>query len=140
LLFSWEAVEAMRVLLADDNVRFRQHIREFLTFEPNIEIVGEASDGREAVSKTLELQPDVVLMDVRMAGIDGLSATREIKANLPETIVVILSRFDLQEYREAALESGATDYVVKRNLFESLIPTIKAVCASSAPESPTGGR
>jgi len=120
-------VRATKVLIVDDNAGYRRRIEEFLAVEPDIQVVGEASDGREAVEKAIALEPDVVLMDVRMAGLNGLSATRQIKEKLPEVRIIILSRFDLQEYRDAALASGASGYVVKRALLDDLLPAIRAV-------------
>ena len=118
-------MQPTRVMIVDDNAGFREHIREFLAPEPDIQVVGEAGDGREAIEKATALEPDVVLMDVRMAGMDGLSATRHIKERLPEVRIIILSRFDVQEYRDAAQASGATMYVVKRSLTTDLLPAIR---------------
>jgi DNA-binding NarL/FixJ family response regulator len=127
-------VQAIKVLIVDDNVDFRRRLREFLAAEPDIEVVGEANDGQEAVSKTTALAPDVVLMDVRMAGTNGLSATRQIKDRLPQVRIIMLSRFDVQEYRDAALASGASGYVVKRALAGELLPAIRAVSPGSLSE------
>jgi DNA-binding NarL/FixJ family response regulator len=127
-------VQAIKVLIVDDNVDFRRRLREFLAAEPDIEVVGEANDGQEAVSKTTALAPDVVLMDVRMAGTNGLSATRQIKDRLPQVRIIMLSRFDVQEYRDAALASGANGYVVKRALAGELLPAIRAVSPGSLSE------
>jgi DNA-binding NarL/FixJ family response regulator len=122
-------VPAIKVLIVDDNGLFRRRITELLVPEPDIEIVGEAGDGREAIRRAGELTPDVVLMDVRMAGMSGLTATRQIKDRLPQVRVIILSRFDLQEYRDAALAYGASAYVVKESLLDELLPAIRAVPA-----------
>jgi DNA-binding NarL/FixJ family response regulator len=118
-------VQATRVLIVDDNAGFRRRIREFLTSEAGIQVVGEAGDGREAMERAIELEPDVVLMDVRMAGMNGLATTRQLTAVLPEVRVIILSRFDVQEYRDAAQASGASAYVVKRSLRDDLLPAIR---------------
>jgi DNA-binding NarL/FixJ family response regulator len=118
-------MEGIRTLVVDDNAGFRGHIKEFLACEPDIEIIGEAADGQEAILKARELKPDLVLMDVRMPGTNGIEATRQLKDEMPELKVVILSLFDLQEYREAAMVSGASGYVVKKCLIEELLPAIR---------------
>jgi DNA-binding response OmpR family regulator len=99
-------MEGIRTLVVDDNAGFRRHIKEFLAFEP-------------------ELKPDLVLMDVRMPGTNGIEATRQLKDEMPELKVIMLSLFDLQEYREAAMASGASEYVVKNCLIEELLPAIR---------------
>jgi two-component system NarL family response regulator len=121
-------VRTIRTLIVDDNDGFRQRLKEFLASEPDIEVVGEAADGQEAILKARELKPDLVLMDVRMPGINGISATRQLKEEMPELIVIVLTIFDLEEYREAAMASGASGYVVKKSLVEELVPAIRRVC------------
>ena len=123
-------MHTVKVLIVDNSVGFRQRIRELLASEPDIQVVGEAGDGREAVEKAIALAPDVALMDVRMAGMNGLEATRQITAARPEVRIVILSRFDLQEYRDAAQASGASAYVVKRLMMDNLLPAIREATAS----------
>jgi DNA-binding NarL/FixJ family response regulator len=123
-------VQATRVLIVDDSVGFRWRLKEFLAPEPDIRIVGEAVDGREAIDKAVKLKPDVVLMDVRMAGMNGFDATRRLVAVRPEVRIIILSRFDLQEYRDAAQASGAGAYVPKRSLMDDLLPAIRRLTES----------
>ncbi len=123
-------MQVVRILIVDDNARFRRRIREFLATEPDIQVVGEAADGREAIDKAIELEPDVVLMDVRMAGMNGFDATRRLVAVRPEMRIIILSRFDLQEYRDAAQASGACAYVAKRSLMDDLLPAIRRLTES----------
>ncbi|MBL7065874.1 MAG: response regulator transcription factor [Anaerolineae bacterium] len=118
-------MQAIRVLIVDDSAGFRRRVKEFLAPEPDIQIVGEAGDGREAIEKAVELEPDVVLMDVRMAGMSGLDAIRRLAAVRPGVRVIVLSRFDMQEYRDAAQASGASDYVAKRALVDELLPAIR---------------
>jgi DNA-binding NarL/FixJ family response regulator len=118
-------VQATRVLIVDDNAGFRRRVREFLVAEPDIQVVGEAGDGWEAIQKAIELEPNVVLMDVRMAGMNGLEATRKLIVARPEVRIIILSRFDVQEYRDAAQISGASAYVVKNSLIDDLLPAIR---------------
>jgi DNA-binding NarL/FixJ family response regulator len=124
-------VEVIRVLVVDDNAGFRQRVKRFLASEPDIEVVGEAADCQEAILKARALQPDVALMDVRMPGTNGIEATRQLKEEVPEIQVIIVSRFEVEEYREAAMASGASAYVVKRCLFEELVPAIRRVANSN---------
>ncbi len=130
-------MQVIRTLIVDDNAGFRRRVKEFLASEPDIEVIGEAADGREAILKARELQPDLVLMDVRMPGINGLEATRQLKDEMPKLKVIILTIYDLQEYREAALASGASGYVVKKNLVQELLPAIRRVAQTSRPEQET---
>ena len=132
-------MQTIRILVADDDTSFRQHLKAFLEAEADMLVIGEANDGAEAIAKATQLAPDVVLMDVRMEGLNGLEATRLLKGTLPALCVVVLSRYDLQEYREAALASGASSYVVKRALFTDLLPAIHAaVCAQATEGWPAG--
>ncbi len=118
---------AIRALIADDDAGFRREVRELLAAEADIEVVEEAADGEEAIRKARELKPDLVLMDIRMPGVNGLEATRQLKAEMPELTVIILTIFEVDEYREAAISCGAEAYVVKRHLMEALIPAIRQV-------------
>jgi len=120
-------MRVIRTLIVDDHADFRRRLKEFLASEPEIEVVGEAGDAQEAILKARELQPDLVLMDVRMPGINGISATRQLKDEMPELKVLMLSLYDIDEYRKAALDSGASGYVVKIKLVQELIPAIRAV-------------
>lgn len=125
-------MQPITVLVAGVNAAFRQRIVDFLASERDIQVVGEAEDGVEAVLKGQELRPDVFVMDVMMAGISGLEATTHIKALLPESAVVLLSRFDIQEYRDAARARGASAYVTNQSLLEELLPAIRAVAGRGA--------
>jgi DNA-binding NarL/FixJ family response regulator len=120
-------VRTTRTLIVDDNARFRWHVREILASEPDIEVIGEADDGQEAILRARALKPDLVLMDVRMPRMNGITATRRLKDEMPETRVIILTVFDSQEYGEAAMACGANGYVVKEFLFEELLPAIRGV-------------
>lgn len=119
--------QAIRVLIADDHAILRAGIRALLQLYPEFELVGEAADGHEALSKVRELQPDVVLMDIGMPGMDGLAATREVKAEHPDIQVLILSQHENREYVLPALEVGASGYVLKRATDDALIQAIRAV-------------
>jgi len=120
-----DGMVAIRTLVVDGDASFCQQVKSLLASEPDIEVIGEAADGEEAVLKARELKPDVVLMDVRMPRLSGLNAALQLKAEMPEIRVIMLSVFDLQEYREAAMVSGASAYVVKRHMFDELVPAIR---------------
>ena len=124
-------MQITRTLIVDDDARFRRRVKELLASEPDIEVIGEAADGQEAILKAREIEPDLVLMDVRMAGLNGINATRQLKDEMPELKVIIVSIFDLQEYREAAMASGAGGYVIKKSLIEELLPAIRGVSESN---------
>jgi DNA-binding NarL/FixJ family response regulator len=113
---------SISVLVADDQELVRTGFRVILDSEPDIEVVGEAGDGREAVEAAKQLEPDVVLMDIRMPILDGLAATRRIVTG-PDTgpRVLILTTFDLDEYVYEALRSGASGFMLKDNPAEQLI-------------------
>jgi DNA-binding NarL/FixJ family response regulator len=125
---SERSMSAVKTLIVDYNAGFRRRVREILDLEPDVEIVGEAADGREALRKARQLKPNLVLMDVRMPGMNGIDATRQLKYEMPEIRVIILTMHDLKEYWEAAMASGASGYVVKGSLIEALLPTICRVC------------
>lgn len=113
------------ILIADDSAEFRCQLKKFLLYESDINVVGEASNGKHAISKTLKLKPDFVLMDVSMPVLNGLEATKQIIAIMPETRIVMLSNYDAEEYKQAARETGAVGYVIKKNVVNELLPTIK---------------
>ncbi len=128
----------IRVLLVDDQALVRGGFRALLDNEPDIEVVGEAADGAEAVEQAVALLPDVVLMDIRMPGTDGLEATRRIGADdrLGGTKVVILTTFDLDEYVFEALRVGASGFLVKDTEPAELIQAVRVVAAGDALLSP----
>ena len=102
-----------RLLLADDHVLAREGVKAMLASDPDLQVVGEAKDGREALDLCLRLEPDLVLMDVRMPEIDGIEATREIKAARPITSILMLTTYEDPDYLFAAVRAGAAGYVVK---------------------------
>ena len=124
----------IRVLLADDQVLVRAGFRVLLDAEPDIEVVGEADDGEAAVRMARDLLPDVVLMDIRMPGVDGLEATRRIVADerLDRTRIVILTTFDLDEYVFEALRAGASGFLLKDTLPEDLLNAVRVVADGEA--------
>jgi len=115
----------MRTLLVDDDVRFRRFTKGILSNEPKIEVIGEAGNGEEAIFKARELCPELVLMDLRMPTMNGLDATRQLKKEMPELLVLILTIFDMEEYREAAKTAGAVNFILKKSINEELIPAIR---------------
>lgn len=121
--------EKIRILLADDHAVLRAGIRALLDMQPDIEVIGEAGDGQQAMARVRELQPDVVLMDIGMPGLDGMAATRQIKADYPKTRVLILTQHENKEYILPALKIGASGYVLKRAEGNELLTAIRAVYA-----------
>lgn len=121
-------MSTIKTLIVDDNVGFRQRVRDILALEPDITVVGEAADGRAALHKARQLKPDLVLMDVRMPGMNGIYATHRLKREMPMIQVIMLTVYDLEEYRKATVASGADGYVVKRSLVNALLPAIREVC------------
>jgi DNA-binding NarL/FixJ family response regulator len=118
-----------KTLIVDDDARLRRCIRNLLDSAPDIEFIGEATSGPEALDMMRKLRPDLVLMDVRMPGSSGLDTTVQIKREMPQVQVIILTTYDLPEYRDAAIDSGASGYVAKREMAEGLIPTIRDIRA-----------
>jgi two-component system response regulator NreC len=120
-------VDKIKVFLADDHLILREGIRLLLDKVPDIEMIGEADDGGEAIAKVGQLCPDVVLMDITMAGLNGLEATRQIKRNHPSIKVIILTMHETNQYLSEMLEAGASGYVVKTATSSELISAIRAV-------------
>jgi DNA-binding NarL/FixJ family response regulator len=129
----------IRVLLADDQVLVRAGFRSLLDAQADIEVVGEAGDGEEATRLASELAPDVVLMDIRMPGVDGLSATRRIVADQRsvDVRVVILTTFGLDEYVFEAIRSGASGFLVKDTDPGELVQAVRVVAGGDALLSPS---
>ena len=121
--------EPIRVLLADDHAAVRRGLRTFLDLQADIEVVGEAANGREALERTAELRPDVVLMDVVMPELDGIAATRELRGHPVEPKVLVLSSFSDEERVLPALRAGAIGYLTKDTAPEELAEAIRAAAA-----------
>ncbi|WP_267595795.1 response regulator [Carbonactinospora thermoautotrophica] len=127
----------IRILLADDEELVRSGLRMILESDPGLKVVAEARDGSEAVRLALSHRPDVVLMDVRMPGMDGLAATREI-TRLPDAPkVVVLTTFDLDEYVYAALQAGALGFLLKDTPPRDLVQAVKVVDEGNAMLAPS---
>jgi DNA-binding NarL/FixJ family response regulator len=127
----------IRVLLADDQSLVRAGFRMILRAEPDIEVVGEASDGREAVEQARQLQPDVVLMDIRMPEVDGIDATRRVTALDPPPRVLVLTTFDLDEYVYESLRAGASAFLLKDAPEQQLIAAVRVVADGGSLFSPS---
>jgi len=130
----------IRVLLVDDQSLLRMGFRLILEAEPDIEVVGEAADGASGVSMTAALHPDVVLMDVRMPGMDGIQATASIIAAGPASKVLILTTFDLDQYVFAGLKAGASGFMLKDAPPAELLTAIRTVAGGDAVLAPTATR
>jgi len=128
---------SIRVLLADDQELVRAGFRMILETQADIEVVGDAGDGVEAVTATRRLRPDVVLMDIRMPNLDGLQATSRIVGARSGSRVVILTTFDLDEYVYQALTAGASGFLLKNAPPEQLIGAVRVVAAGDALLSPS---
>ncbi|HMD93682.1 MAG TPA: response regulator transcription factor [Trebonia sp.] len=130
----------IRMLLVDDQSLLRMGFRLILEAEPDMEVVGEAGDGATGVSMASSLHPDVVLMDVRMPGTDGIAATRLITAASPAIKVLILTTFDLDEYVFAGLKAGASGFLLKDAPPAELLTAIRTVAGGDAVLAPTATR
>ncbi|MEU4577368.1 response regulator [Nonomuraea sp. ATR24] len=122
----------IRVLIADDQGMVRTGFTVFLSAQPDIQVVGEAADGREAIERAAELAPDVVLMDVRMPVMDGLEATRRLLASGARSKVLILTTFDLDDYVYEALRAGASGFLLKDASAAQLAEAVRIVAAGDA--------
>jgi DNA-binding NarL/FixJ family response regulator len=127
----------IRVLVADDQPLMRAAFEMILRAEPDIELVGEASDGRDAVDQALRIRPHVVLMDVRMPLVDGVEATRELAARDGSIKILILTTFDLDEYVIEAIRAGASGFLLKDVLPDELVEAIRIVARGDALLAPS---
>lgn len=117
----------IKVLLVDDQSLIREGLKALLELESDLEVIGEAENGRDAINLIAKLQPDVVLMDIRMPIMDGVAATREIRSSFSNVKVLVLTTFDNDEYVTAALQNGAMGYLLKDTPSEELAVAIRAV-------------
>jgi DNA-binding NarL/FixJ family response regulator len=128
---------SLGVLIVDDQALVRAGFRMILEAEEDMEVVGEAADGREAVAEAQRLRPDVVLMDVRMPDVDGIEATRRLLGDGPDAKVVMLTTFDMDEYVYDALRAGASGFLLKDVPPEQLVAGIRAVASGDALLAPS---
>jgi len=117
----------IRILLVDDQKLIRQGLKALLEIDPEIDIIGSASDGQAAIEQVGILNPDIMLIDIRMPGMDGVTATRIVSERFPETKIIVLSGYDDEEYLAEALRSGAKGYLLKDTPAEELVNVIRAV-------------
>lgn len=127
---------SIRVLIVDDHTLFREGLCALFSSESNVEVVGEAAGGEEAVRKALELKPDVVVMDLMMPGVNGIEATQRIRTALPEVKVLVLSMYDDEEHVQRLLAGGASGYMLKRATSDELVRALKEVVAGGMPLDP----
>ncbi|MFI1014299.1 response regulator [Streptomyces sp. NPDC020965] len=127
----------IRVLIVDDQIMVREGFSVLLNAMPDIEVVGEAVNGREAITRVAELAPDVVLMDIRMPELNGIDATREIVASQTTAKVLVLTTFDLDEYVYQALRAGASGFLLKDASARQLAEGVRVVAAGEALLAPT---
>ncbi|MEW6606656.1 MAG: response regulator transcription factor [bacterium] len=127
----------MKILIAEDQTLFREALCKLLEFEEDIEVVGEAKNGVEAVSKVKDSVPDIVLMDIDMPKLDGVTATRMIKKESPHTKIIILTVHKEEEHLFSAIKAGAIGYVVKENGSKNLLSSIRAVFRGETLLSPS---
>jgi DNA-binding NarL/FixJ family response regulator len=128
---------AVTVLVVDDDALMRAGLRGVLSSDDGIAVVGEAADGAEAIERAAALRPDVVLMDVRMPGVDGISATHEVLAASDDVRVLILTTFEQDDYVFGALRAGASGFLLKRARPEELLAAVHAVAAGDSLLSPS---
>jgi DNA-binding NarL/FixJ family response regulator len=128
---------SIRVLVADDQALLRGGLRMILEAQDDLEVVGEAIDGRDAVEQVHRLRPDVVVMDVRMPSMDGIEATRQLSALVPSARVLILTMFELDEYVFEALRAGASGFLLKDRPPEELVAAVRVVAAGDALLAPS---
>ena len=130
----------IRILLADDQALVRGGFRMILEAEPDLQVVGEATDGSEVVERALETKPDLVLMDIRMPALDGIEATRRLLAALPAARVLILTTFDLDEYVVDAFRAGASGFLLKTAPPQQLVAAVRTVQEGDALLAPVSTR
>ena len=130
-------MSTLRILLADDHVMMREGLKSLVNAQADMEVVGEAGDGRAALSKARELQPDVVVMDISMPELNGIQATGRLKGCCRKSKVLVLTAYDDGGYLRQLLEAGASGYVLKRAAAEELVKAIRVVAAGGVYLDPT---
>ena len=127
-------MDTTRILLIDDHKVVREGLRRMLEIEPDLKVVGEAADAKEALAQVESLSPEVILMDIQMPGTDGIELTRQVKQQLPSCNVIILTLYN--EYLPQAIEAGASGYLVKDMKRDEILRTIRAVRDGHSPKIP----
>ena len=127
----------IHVVLADDHAVVRKGIREFLEEDPAIQVVGEASDGEEAIALVARAKPDVAVFDIQMPKMNGMDATRRVKKEFPQTRVLMLTAYDDAPYIFAALQAGANGYLLKTSSSDELVHAVHAIAEGESALSPT---
>jgi DNA-binding NarL/FixJ family response regulator len=125
-------MEPIRLLIADDHLHFRDGLRDLLVSDTDLEVVGEAGDGEEAISLAADLQPDVILMDLGIPGVGGIEATRRILRTSPHIAILVISMFEDEDSVFAALQAGARGYLLKGALKAEILRSIRAVVSGEA--------
>jgi DNA-binding NarL/FixJ family response regulator len=133
-------IEGIRVVIADDHTLFREGVRALLSSVPDVEVVGEAATGQEALDRATELQPDVILMDIQMPGMNGIAATRRVVNTSPHIGVIIVTMFEDDDSVFAAMRAGARGYVLKGADQAEMLRAIRAVASGEALFGPTTAR
>lgn len=133
-------MDRIRILIADDHPVFRYGLRALLSAEPTTEVIGEATTGEEALAQALSLQPDVILMDLNMPGVNGIEATRRIVAEIPHVNILVLTMFDDDDSVFAAMRAGARGYLLKGAEGEETVRAIRVVSGGEAIFSPSIAR
>lgn len=128
-------MEPLRILLADDHLLFRKGLAQLLDSQPDFQVIGEATNGLDAVAQTQSLQPDLVLMDINMPNSDGFEATRTIKARLPDVRIVMLTVSEDADDLKAAIQCGADGYLLKNLSPETLFQQLRGLASGEAPIS-----
>lgn len=134
------AAKTVQVVLADDQGMIRSGLRALLESAPDIRVVGEAGDGAAAVALAEAHQPDVVLMDIRMPGLDGIEATRQIRTGHPGVAVIVLTTYDVDEYVVAAVRAGAVGFLLKDGDADDLIQAVRVAARGDAVVEPSALR
>ena len=130
-------MNTLRILLADDHVMLREGLRSLVGAQADMEVVGEADDGRDALFKARALRPDVVVMDISMPELNGIRATEQVRTCCPATKVLALTAYDDDGYLRQLLEAGASGYLLKKAAAEELVKALRAVAAGGVYLDPT---
>lgn len=113
------------ILVVDDNVLFRKRIVTLIESDSQLQVAGEVEDGSLVLNEAIRLKPDLIVMDISMPGLNGLDTTQQVSSIMPKVKIIILSVYDVKEYKKAAIQRGASAYVIKKNMISDLIPAIK---------------